>query len=157
MQNKIHAKTVNFFTGLLGGFVLILLAGCVTQSEPETLSSSAAKNLVDTRWRVEDIDQRGLIDSSNVTLVFDDSGTKFSGSTGCNRYSGEFGVGKDEIRMSKVISTRKLCVQALMNQERRFLSTLAAVRYVEQDEIGFLILRDLENKNTLRLAPETSE
>lgn len=87
---------------------------------------------------MEDIGGRGIIGSSHVTLNLDEPG-RISGSGGCNRYTAE--VADDEgMAIAPAAATRRMCPEALMLQERRFVEVLAAVGRHEVDATGALRL-----------------
>lgn len=89
-------------------------------------------------WQVEDINDQGIIDSSHITMTFDNKG-RLSGSASCNQYTTayEFNEGLD---IAAPISTRKACASALMKQENRFLTLLTQVSRIDFDDKGALLL-----------------
>lgn len=64
-----------------------------------------------------------VLDSTSVTLTIDEG--QFSGSGGCNRYGGKVEITDNKLKFGPAFSTRKLCGEEVMNQERRFLETLS--------------------------------
>jgi hypothetical protein len=81
-------------------------------------------------WRLVSLGPTGaeasLVAGTTVTLRFGEDG-RASGSTGCNSYSGTYQVRGDNISFSRLISTRRACLDQNANQqEQRFLSTLEA-------------------------------
>lgn len=108
-----------------------------TMDNAETQSSG----LGDSVWQVEDIDERGIIDRSMITLAFTKDG-RIAGNTGCNRYAGQAYVDGDVVTVSGVRSTRRACPPSLMDQERRFLDALGAASRYERDEVGRLLIYD---------------
>ncbi|MGB3166322.1 MAG: YbaY family lipoprotein [Alteraurantiacibacter sp.] len=91
-------------------------------------------------WQVEDIDGRGIIDRSRVTVQFG-SDRRLSGSAGCNTYSGAFDLTGNSLSVSTPLAvTRKMCVPALMAQETRFLETLQQPLTVSTGDDGALLL-----------------
>lgn len=92
------------------------------------------------QWVVEDINNRGIIDNSRVTLTFSADG-RISGRASCNDYTGSYQQdGQRLIVPDSLAVTRKLCPPALMNQEERFLSTLTNTLNVSRDANGALLL-----------------
>lgn len=89
-------------------------------------------------WQVEDIDGRGIIDASHITMAFDDQG-RLSGSASCNQYSTAYEF-NEQLDIGDPIATRKACAPALMNQENRFLSLLAKINRLDFDDKGALLL-----------------
>jgi putative lipoprotein len=92
-----------------------------------------------------------------VTLVFNEGDLRFFGSTGCNRYSGNFKLDQDSLLMAGVVSTRRACVPALMNQEKKFLAILPVIQKDDINANGLLILRGSDNKEQLRFIAMLNE
>ncbi|GAB4519081.1 MAG: hypothetical protein Kow00133_04550 [Amphiplicatus sp.] len=95
--------------------------------------------LVGEEWVVEDIDRRGVIDMSRVSIRFSEDG-RVSGLASCNRYAGRYFLAGEGLRIENAAATDKSCAPALMNQERAFLDILADVRVFDIDAAGALIL-----------------
>ena len=113
------------------------------------VTSSAGILRLGHEWVVEDIDDRGIIDSSRVTVTFSVDG-RISGRASCNDYSGSYRVdGANLIVSDRLAVTRKLCAPALMNQEERFLSTLTQTSNISRDASGSLLLAS-DNEGSLR-------
>lgn len=94
--------------------------------------------LTGEEWVVEDINNRGMIDFSRVTLKFDDKG-RLSGQASCNQYTTtyEFREGLD---IDGAITTRKACAPALMKQEELFLTLLRDIKRLDFTPRGALLL-----------------
>jgi len=90
-------------------------------------------------WMVEDIEGRGIIDRSRVTLEFNDDG-RVSGHASCNRYSASYTRDGNTLTIGPTATTRMACPPALTNQEQVFLAALARVRRFEIDLSGALVL-----------------
>jgi heat shock protein HslJ len=76
------------------------------------------------------------IADKDITIVFDASSGKVSGSAGCNRYFAEYTIQNNKISIVKVGSTKMMCVTptGIMSQEQQFLTNLgAAENYQFQD------------------------
>lgn len=92
-----------------------------------------------TEWIVEDIGGRGIIDSSRVTLNFQED-QRVSGRASCNQFTGGWHLGGEGIGFSRMASTKMACAPALMNQEDRFLSLLGEVHRFDIGQHGELLL-----------------
>lgn len=90
-------------------------------------------------WVVEDINEAGIIDRSHVTLNFSPDGRLF-GQASCNNYRGDYELTGEGLALGNAAATRKACAPALMEQERRVLATLEAVRRFDFAEDGALVL-----------------
>lgn len=95
--------------------------------------------LTGPEWVVEDIGGAGIIDSSRVTIAFDRDG-RVSGRATCNRYTGAVELSGEGLRVGPVAATMMACPEALMVQERRFLTALETVERFDIDESGGLLL-----------------
>lgn len=89
-------------------------------------------------WVVEDLGGAGIIDSSHVTLQFQDG--RAAGSAGCNRWFAEVRLSGEGLSFGPAGSTMMACPDALMAQERRFLDALEKVDGVDIDGTGALRL-----------------
>jgi heat shock protein HslJ/membrane-bound inhibitor of C-type lysozyme len=101
--------------------------------------------LTGEEWVVEDINNRGIIDFSRVTLKFDDKG-RLSGQASCNQYTTtyEFREGLD---IAGAITTRKACAPALMQQEELFLALLRDITRLDFTPRGALLLTTSDGKS----------
>jgi heat shock protein HslJ len=63
------------------------------------------------------------------------------GSSGCNRFTGNYQQKEDELTMGPLASTRMACPPEVMERERQFLTMLGNVRYAETDDLK-LTLKD---------------
>lgn len=68
--------------------------------------------------------QPALVDAP-ATISFSDG--SFSGSTGCNRYSGGYSSSNGELTLSQVATTQMACPPPIMDQEQQFLQLLNQV------------------------------
>lgn len=96
--------------------------------------------LIGPEWQVEDIAGGGLIDGSHVTMGFDATG-RVAGSAGCNRFFAGYSLTGEGLAFDKAGATMMACPEALMNQERKFLTTLETVTGFDFSDDGALLLR----------------
>lgn len=132
--------------GWIAVAVPLLLAGCA-RPRPDAPAPDAA--LVGTAWTVERIDDLAA-DRAVTTLRFEEG--RASGRGGCNQYSGYLQAAGEALRISEIRSTRMACALPAMEQERRFLAALAAVR-VARREGARLTLLDEVGRARLVLGP----
>lgn len=90
-------------------------------------------------WVVEDIDGRGIIDSSRVTIEFQ-AENRVAGKASCNQFSGGWRLTGEGLGVTRMASTKKACAPALMKQESRFLSLLSDIRRFDIGRQGELLL-----------------
>jgi len=125
---------------------VLALTGCSPEDDTQRHSTIS---LPGTVWQIEDIDKAGIVDRSMITLQFADAeGT--AGSTGCNRYFGSFSLEGEQLIFSQLGSTRRACIPALMDQERRFLEALQGIASYSVDDRELLLLFDSNGAQRLR-------
>ena len=126
-----------------------LQAGARDYPECTRVTSSTAILRPGHQWVVEDIDNRGIIDGSRVTMTFSAEG-RISGRASCNDYTGSYRIeGQRLIVLDRLAVTRKLCAPALMDQEERFLSALTRPLDVSRNANDALLLVN-DDENSLR-------
>jgi heat shock protein HslJ len=98
--------------------------------------------LTGPEWVVEDIDRRGIIDRSRVTLNFREDG-RLDGRAGCDTYTARWQLDGESLRIVDVApSGARACAAALAGQDGRFLARLATVTGFAIDETRGLLLTD---------------
>jgi heat shock protein HslJ len=112
---------------IVGVLALMSLAVVV---QAQTGLSTDQRTVVGPEWRLVTFGpagaETGVVAGTTVTLRFGEDG-RASGSTGCNSYSGTYQVRGDNISFSRLVSTRRACLDQNANQqEQRFLSSLEA-------------------------------
>ena len=128
---------------LATGLLAASLIGCVaTAPQLETEHS----------YKVEWIGERPLIDRSHLTITLGDDGRAY-GNAGCNHWFAGYQLDGDKLSFSAAGSTRKMCAEALMEQEARFLDSLSKVQRWDFNDIGQLQLWPANGK-PMRLWPE---
>ncbi|MEK8080681.1 META domain-containing protein [Pseudomonas sp. XK-1] len=128
---------------LAAGLLAAGLIGCAaTAPQLETEHS----------YKVEWIGERPLIDRSHLTITLGDDGRAY-GNAGCNHWFAGYQLDGDTLSFSAAGSTRKMCAEALMEQEARFLDSLSKVQRWDLNSIGQLQLWPANGK-PIRLWPE---
>ena len=131
------------------------VAGCGSNNDTPEITTAA--EMLTGLWRIEDVDQGGVIDYTMATLQFSENG-RIAGSTGCNRYTAEVETSDGTFVISKTSSTRKACVPAVAKQEQRILAALNDATRYEIESNTWLIIYDASNIRRLKLIQaETSQ
>ncbi|WP_371230138.1 META domain-containing protein [Pseudomonas sp. QE6] len=125
-----------------GACVALAVAGCASKPVPET----------DQTYRIEWIGERPLIDYSHITLTLDGKGRAY-GSAGCNHWFASYTLEGDKLTFGQPGSTRKMCAEALMEQEGRFLQMLRDVQRWDFSDQGELRLWPASGR-AMRMWPE---
>jgi len=138
-------------TAVLVSWLAVL--GCQTAGRPAAATSPAptplgAFPLAGTVWLADEIDGQRVGDGIASTITFEGR-TQAVGSTGCNRYVAPLHIAGSTLRLGDIAMTRRACPPAVLDQERRFVVALGAIRTYHQegealwllDEAGHVRLR----------------
>jgi len=119
------------------GMVSIAMVGPLIELS-RVRKSDRPTGLVGTTWLLEDLSGSGIVDRTQATLAFLDDG-RVSGSGSCNRFNGTVTISRSDITFGDLVSTRKACVEAVMNQEARYFEALEKATRFDVDEPFLLI------------------
>ena len=97
---------------------LVLLASFLLMSQ-----TSPASRLEGSRWLLEDLGGKGVLDNVQATLEFSKPG-RVSGRGSCNHISGPVTIEGSNIHFGPLISTRMACSPAVNEQEANYLKAL---------------------------------
>jgi heat shock protein HslJ len=96
-----------------------------------SVAQSARSPLPNHEWHLIDINGVAAIPDQvdrRPTIRFSADTAQVDGNGGCNSYGGEATISGPSLHVSRVISTKRACVDASLNQqESRFLSALSTV------------------------------
>jgi len=135
--------------------ILLTVSGCNSMSNDErSQEESATPVTLDGPWFVEYIEDRPVIDNSPANILFGEDG-QLSGSASCNRIMGSYEVAGDSLTIGPLATTRKACIDALGEQEQRFLAAIAKVSKW-RIENGLLLLSDETGELMFRAATHSS-
>ena len=105
----------------------------------EHLMATDKTPLLGQEWLIENIACGGVIDKSHATLQFLPGG-RLAGSASCNRIIGSYESEGTQLTIKPAGTTMMACPEALMNQERKLLDLLPAVKSWRIDGTGALLL-----------------
>ena len=124
--------------------IVILLLVIVSCNTMESRDRVENKPLIGTNWVLKTIEGKQIPDvEEKPTILFNDVG-QFNGSTGCNRFFGNFTYSKKAIKIDPTGATKKMCSD--MDLEKQIFQTL-------NKEINRYII----NKDTLLLLSHKNE
>jgi heat shock protein HslJ len=133
---------------MLPCLLALSIAACETiGGEPASGAPSAAA-LVGTEWLLADLAGTGVVGEVRSTLTFPEAG-RVAGHGGCNRFGGEARFVDGSVRFTGLVSTRRACAPAVMDQERRYLAALERVERLATDR-GHLLAYPGEAAKPLR-------
>jgi heat shock protein HslJ len=124
----------------------LTILSVVAEGQTGQVMSTDQRVLAGTDWRLTSLGSAGaetaVVQGTTVTLKLGEDG-RASGSTGCNSYSGTYQVRGDNIFFSRLVSTRRACLDQNANQqEQRFLSALEAANRFRLSSDRLTILSD---------------
>lgn len=139
---------------------LLILPACTKTQQVLVREQAPAPLSLEGRWDLRSYgpagSERTVAAQPPVFIVFEAEG-KISGSGGCNRYVGGWGLLEgepDALRIWRTGATRMACPEPIMTQEHRFLEELSrASRY--QVEAAELRLYYDEGRSVLRFTRGT--
>jgi heat shock protein HslJ len=124
--------------------------------EVQELTAPEAKPVMavkDRWWRAVDIDGKGIVDNSEVTLMIGSDG-KIGGRSGCNGYSAKYQLTGEALKVfPPMIGTRMMCPPALMTQERDYRTLIEQVQSLAVGSDGTLVLNSV-NGAAIRFMPK---
>ena len=107
-----------------------------TSKAPTTAIAGDGVDLAGTKWSLTELEGRGLIEGTKITLTFQNEG--LSGNAGCNSYNApRVKLDQGTIETSTINATEMACGKSeggVMSQEQRYLRALggaASYRLVE--------------------------
>ena len=122
--------------GAVLGTVLAACGGAATSSAPPP-----SGGLEETSWTLAEIDGREPAVDPAPTLAFDEE-LNFSGSAGCNTFTGTARVEGSSISLGPLATTMMACPGAAGIAETAFLGAMNEVEGFAMDSQGRLVLED---------------
>ena len=107
----------------------------------------------DTAWELDAIEREPVIGSSTLTIEF--SADEIVGNAGCNTYFAGFESVDRQLEIKSIGTTLIACTERLMEQEERYLATLALVKQYQLDG-NQLILMDGTGSQLLKFSASSS-
>lgn len=101
-----------------------------------------------TAWILEDLAGSGVVDRVQATLVLSEDGA-VSGNASCNQFRGTGTVTSDSLTLRPLATTRKMCAEAVMHQETRYLEALRGANRFEIKG-AFLYIHAADRSQPLR-------
>ena len=98
-----------------------------------TTGGTNAAGLIGTKWELDDLAGRGVVDEAQATLEFTGDGM-VSGHGSCNGFPGPVVITGDSIEFGPLVATRMFCGEAVTNQEMQYLAALNAAERWELRE-----------------------
>jgi heat shock protein HslJ len=147
------------FTGSVVALLTLMTLSVVAYAQTGKGMSTDQRVLTGIDWRLVSLGPAGsettVVAGTTVTLRFGED-NRASGSTGCNSFSGTYQVRGDNISFSRLVSTRRACLDQNANeQEQRFLSTLGAANRFRRAANRLTILSD-RGRNVLNFINDSA-
>jgi uncharacterized lipoprotein YbaY/heat shock protein HslJ len=116
----------------------------------------AAQSLLTGReWIVEDVDNKGVIDNTQMSLNFTNDGL-LGGRGACNQYTTSYQLSGEGLTTQAIASTQMACPPALMHQDDQFLEVLGDVARFDIDDTGALLLITSDNRTIKAYAAQAA-
>ncbi len=123
----------------LRGIIGVVLAGCLGGC-----AHRSGDDLAGTAWRLESLGGTRVLDQVEATLEFPDTG-KIAGKASCNHFFGSAKISGASISFASLGSTLMACVEAVMEQESKYLKALEQAERFRIEGTALLIyVRGLE-------------
>ena len=147
-MNNLGNKLANMIKHFLGAAVVIFaLSACQSHSAIDNSTSLIGS------WHIESVLSAPTIDYSPAKLIFSENG-QLSGNTSCNSFMGNYTFEDDILTLSPAGTTRKACIEALMNQEQKVMQAMPLVKSASISQ-GKLRLADQNNQPIIVLSKLT--
>lgn len=121
--------------------LVVTLAACAgggSTPRPDPDAAASPASLAGTRWRLEDLAGKGVVDRAQAALEFTGDGM-VSGHGSCNQFRGPVTLAGDSIGFGPLVSTRMFCGEEVTGQENEYLAALnASVRYEVRDSLLYI-------------------
>lgn len=118
----------------------LMLAGCAPIGPTQDVPTAVPTNSLNgTGWQLEALHGQEVLPSTRVTLAFEKD--TFSGTDGCNQYSGQYAVDGEEIAVAEGIAATKMaCQEPVMEQSFAYIDALgqATVYKVTGQQLALL-------------------
>jgi heat shock protein HslJ len=147
---------------IVGLVLLIFICGPLNAQstlQPGTQQASADSKLANTQWRLSSFSVQGaesaVINGTTITSKFGPDG-RVGGSSGCNSYGGEYRERGDSLSFSRLISTKRACLEQNANrQEQQFLAALESSSKFKLSDNGLTIFHG-DGRSTLNFVNDSA-
>lgn len=114
-----------FLTALEGAATFKIADGQLTivSASGVTLIFAPAPSLSSNEWTLVSINGDAVLENTSITINFGAEGKAF-GSAGCNSFNASYTLEDDRLSFSSAVTTLMACDDAIMAQERAFLTAL---------------------------------
>jgi heat shock protein HslJ len=119
-----------------------------------TIQRAGAQAFTGTEWILEDLGGEGVVGRVETTIAFGDAG-RVAGNAACNSYSGTARMTESKVKFGPLRTTRKMCPQAVMNQESKYLKALESAERIEI-EGPYLLIHGRTSAKPLRFTSKSS-
>jgi heat shock protein HslJ len=121
--------------------ILWLILGLCLSACRSTGPQRALDQLIGTSWQLQDAGAPAIPADVRTTLAFQRDGG-ITGQAGCNLYFATCRLDGEDLTISALGSTRKICPPTVMEHEDRFLSALKSARRMVINDAQLLIFSE---------------
>lgn len=122
------------FLGVLVLFLVLFVSGCATLGESKSIKSEKSlSSFENTYWKVTKISGKKVEVLKNMRepyVIFDSTKRRVKGFGGCNNITGAYELKNGSLKIEKLASTRKMCIQ-VADIENYLLKALKSAKKFE--------------------------
>ena len=118
--------------------------------EPVTLPAASPVSIDGTQWSIESVGGIAIVGDTPPLVTF--SGGRVAGSSGCNRFSGNYDLNASAITFGPIAATKMACPGAVMAQEARLFSLLTGTLGMAFRDEGMILILTAANGQTVMLS-----
>lgn len=120
-------------------YIMLLLIASFLMSCSNSPTEANEETLIGY-WQVEAIQEESIMAKTKINLIFNQE-FKLSGKASCNNLASNYTQSDNSLTFGPVITTRKMCVPKVMEQESKLLNALTRVKRFQLKD-GQLFLLD---------------
>lgn len=120
--------------------------------DPPAVVPAAGSNILG-EWMIEKVEGRPMVDYTPARLSFGADG-RVTGNASCNTLIGKFRQDGSSLSIAEVGTTRRMCAESQMEQERRVLAALERVNSAAL--VGGMLELSGDGKLLLRATPASA-
>lgn len=134
-----YNNRIVIITTFIAILFLSTLSACTTTAAKQNALPDAS--LTNTYWKLLTLDGKGAepgVNGKELSMVLATEKSSLRGFSGCNRFMGHYSIQQNQIKFSKLASTKMMCITS-MQQEQQFLDALdKTVKYSISGELLYL-------------------
>ena len=111
-------------TLLISGIILLFATSCSKLATMAIDTQKSNAEFTNTRWKLVKLPGTPLPQMKDVYIRFDPEKSTAGGNAGCNRFTGQYTVNGNSLKLGPVAATKMMCTEEVMPVETAFLQAL---------------------------------